>query len=71
MRKSMSELDIKLNSEWKEEQIKTFLSSIQDNRGYCPCRLDRIPETKCPCEEFRNQDFEGECYCGLFVKVSK
>ena len=43
--------------------------------GYCPCRLERIPENKCICEEFRNQikdpEFEGYCHCMLYYKSLK
>ena len=40
--------------------------------GYCPCKVKRIPENKCMCEEFRNQikdpNFEGFCHCRLYYK---
>ena len=40
--------------------------------GYCPCRLERTPDTKCMCTEFKNQikdpDFEGFCHCMLYYK---
>ncbi|MDD5806390.1 MAG: hypothetical protein PUD02_03505 [Eggerthellales bacterium] len=40
--------------------------------GYCPCRLERIPENKCICQEFKEQmadpDFEGFCHCMLYYK---
>lgn len=53
-------------SEDKElvEEIKT---KLKGNGGYCPCRLERTPDTKCMCKEFREQE-SGECHCGLFVK---
>ena len=42
------------------------------NGGYCPCRLQRIPENLCMCEEFRNQiadpGFSGYCHCKLYYK---
>ena len=40
--------------------------------GYCPCKLPKIEENICMCEEFRNQiadpDFEGFCHCRLYYK---
>ena len=40
--------------------------------GYCPCRLERTPENKCMCKEFREQiadeHFEGYCHCMLYYK---
>ena len=40
--------------------------------GYCPCRLERTPEYKCICEEFKAQiadpNFEGYCHCKLYYK---
>ena len=42
----------------------------KDNGGYCPCRLQKTPDTKCMCKEFREQE-EGECHCGLYVKIKE
>ena len=40
--------------------------------GYCPCRLERTPDTKCMYTEFTQQikdpDFEGFCHCMLYYK---
>lgn len=38
-----------------------------ENDGYCPCRLDKNPDTKCICKEFREQE-DGVCHCGLYIK---
>lgn len=40
---------------------------LKDNGGYCPCRLEKTPDTKCMCKEFRESD-EGMCHCGLYIK---
>lgn len=42
------------------------IKRIKENNGYCPCRFERTPDTKCHCKEFRET---GECICGLFIKV--
>ena len=46
---------------------KEILDALKANDNYCPCRLEKIPENKCMCKEFREQE-SGECHCGLFVK---
>lgn len=43
------------------------LKQVKSNNGYCPCKLEKTPETKCMCLEFRAQE-EGMCRCGLYVK---
>ena len=57
------------------EHANTIKESLKSNDGYCPCRIGKIPENKCMCQEFRSQlkddKFEGSCHCGLYVKVLK
>ena len=52
-----------------ENQIK---EGLKRTGGYCPCRLERTPDTVCMCKEFRDQikdpDFEGYCHCMLYYK---
>lgn len=54
------------------EIVKTIKEGLERTGGYCPCRLQRTPETKCMCEEFKQQvqdpDFEGFCHCMLYYK---
>ena len=59
---------IKVNED--KEIVSAIREGLKKNDGYCPCRIERTPETKCMCEEFRNQE-EGECHCGLYVKVGE
>lgn len=40
---------------------------IKDNGGYCPCRIEKTPDTKCMCKEFVEME-EGMCHCGLYIK---
>lgn len=44
-------------------------AELNENGGYCPCVLEKTPDTKCICKAFREQDHPGECHCGRFVKV--
>ena len=62
-------LRIKKNPD--EEMFKEVLAAVKANFGHCPCRLEYTLDTKCPCKEFRNQTTEGECNCGLYVKVQE
>lgn len=51
------------------ETYQQVRSAVTANSGFCPCRLERTPDTKCPCKDFREQTTAGECHCGLYLKV--
>lgn len=57
---------IKLNED--QELVKEIKLQLKNNDGYCPCKLEKNENTKCMCKEFRDQE-EGECHCGLYIKV--
>ena len=59
---------IKVNDD--KELVTEIRQKLKDNEGYCPCRLQKTPDTKCMCKEFREQE-EGECHCGLYVKIKE
>lgn len=42
---------------------------VKANSGYCPCAIDKTPDTKCMCKEFRECPAPGLCHCGLYKKV--
>ncbi len=46
-----------------------FRYAVEATSGYCPCMLERTPDTKCMCKEFREQKTPGRCHCGRFEKV--
>lgn len=54
------------------EVVRTVKEGLERTGGYCPCRLARTEETKCMCQEFRDQikdpAFEGYCHCMLYYK---
>lgn len=52
-----------------KEVVEKIRKKLKENEGYCPCRLKKTPETKCICKEFLEQAEEGECHCGLYIKV--
>ena len=55
-----------------KELVAQIQEGLRRKEGYCPCRLERTPDTKCMCKEFRDQiadpDFEGYCHCMLYYK---
>lgn len=55
-----------------EKVVMAIREGLKRKDGYCPCKIQRIPENICMCEEFRNQiadpDFEGYCHCRLYYK---
>lgn len=56
---------IKLNPD--KEYVEEVRTRLKDNDGYCPCQIDRTPDTKCMCKDFRDMK-EGMCHCGLYIK---
>lgn len=59
-------MKIKLSD--NKELVAEIKQKLKANNGYCPCRLAKNEDTKCPCKEFREQTGAGECHCGLYVK---
>ncbi|MDD6189119.1 MAG: ferredoxin-thioredoxin reductase catalytic domain-containing protein [Clostridiales bacterium] len=61
---------IRLND--NAQVVSTVKEGLKRTGGYCPCRLEQTPETKCICDEFRRQmadpEFEGYCHCMLYYK---
>ena len=49
--------------------VAEMMKRLKDNNKFCPCKLEKIPENKCMCEEFRAMIDRGEsgyCHCGLY-----
>ena len=55
-----------------KELVAKVQEGLERTGGYCPCRLERTPDTKCMCKEFRDQiadpKYEGYCHCLLYYK---
>ena len=44
--------------------VQNLKKRIRQNNGYCPCKLVKTPDAKCPCNDFR----EGRgCDCGQYL----
>ena len=59
-------MSIKMTDNVKLQKI--ILDKLKENDGYCPCRIEQTPDTKCMCKEFREQTNTGTCHCGLYIK---
>ena len=61
---------VRLNED--KEIVAKVKEGLKMKDGYCPCRLQKLPEYKCICDEFKQQmadpDFEGYCHCKLYYK---
>ena len=53
-----------------KELVQEIREKLKANGGFCPCRIEKTPDTKCMCKEFREQE-SGECHCGLYVKTKE
>ena len=62
-------LKIKLNED--NAVVEEIRQALKINEGYCPCRILRTPDNKCMCKEFRDQQTEGLCHCGLYRKIKE
>lgn len=50
--------------------VQEIRENLKNNENFCPCRIDKTPDTKCMCKEFRDQikqGIAGECHCGLYI----
>lgn len=48
--------------------VKEMWAAIRENNGYCPCQIEKTPDTKCMCKDFREME-EGTCHCGMYIKT--
>lgn len=66
---------MKITENTDKEVVQLIREGLARTGGYCPCRLERIEENKCMCQEFRDQikdpDYEGFCHCMLYYKSNQ
>lgn len=68
----MSEVRIiKIIKNPNNNEYEKITMAVKNNDGYCPCMIYKDETTKCICKSFREQDYEGQCHCGRFVKVKE
>lgn len=52
--------------------VAAVRTGLARKNGFCPCRLPKLPEFFCPCDEFKGQlrdpSYHGLCHCRLYLK---
>jgi nicotinate (nicotinamide) nucleotide adenylyltransferase len=52
--------------------VEVVRAGLVRKNAFCPCRLQKLPEFFCPCDEFKSQmadpSFHGLCHCRLYLK---
>ena len=48
-----------------KEHTNLIIEGLLEKDGYCPCKIQKTEENKCPCDDFLNT---GKCCCKLWVK---
>lgn len=66
-----SDIILKIIKNPDREIYEAVSRDVKLNNGYCPCIVEQTEDTKCPCKIFREQETEGECHCGRYIKVLK
>ena len=55
-----------------EKVVKVVKDGLVRKHGFCPCRLPKLSEFFCPCDEFKGQladpAYHGLCHCRLYLK---
>ena len=55
-----------------EKIVAAVRAGVVRKNGFCPCRLPKLPEFFCPCDEFKSQlrdpEYHGLCHCRLYLK---
>ena len=51
------------------DKYNKMTEAVKQNFGYCPCLVEQSPDTVCICKDFKEQNIEGECHCGRYIKV--
>ena len=55
-----------------EKLARVVREGVVRKNGFCPCRLPKLPEFFCPCDEFKEQladpNYHGLCHCRLYLK---
>ncbi len=70
IRRLFSENGVTLNGDAK--LVSMVQAGLVRKNGFCPCRLPKLPEFFCPCDEFKGQladpSYHGLCHCRLYLK---
>lgn len=61
---------MKITTNSNKAHVAEIRKQLKENDNYCPCVLEKTPDTKCMCKEFREME-EGTCHCGLYIKTKE
>lgn len=61
-------MTVRVNKNKTIEEIEQIRQAIRSNKGYCPCKVEQIPENKCMCSELLNNHI---CECELYEYVGE
>lgn len=59
---------IKIRKNPDVELANEVQKAVNENDGFCPCKIRKTVDTKCMCKEFIQQTEPGLCHCGLYEK---
>ena len=48
-----------------KEHTNLIIEGLLEKGGYCPCKIQKTEENKCPCDDFIST---GKCCCKLWLK---
>ena len=57
-----------------KELAELVQRKLKENNGYCPCAIEKMPDNKCICREFRDMienGMAGTCHCGLYISLNQ
>ena len=70
IRRLFAENAVTLNPDGK--LVAMVRAGLVRKNAFCPCRLPKLPEFFCPCDEFKAQladpSYHGLCHCRLYMK---
>lgn len=70
IRKLFEEAKVGMSPESKI--VAAVKAGLIRKNGYCPCRLPKMKEFFCPCDEFKGQmadpNYHGLCHCRYYLK---
>ena len=49
-----------------KNHVNLIIEGLKKKEGYCPCRVQKIPENICCCTDFIENE---HCCCGFWKKV--
>lgn len=48
-----------------KKHVELIISGLQKKDGYCPCKVGKLEENICPCDDFVKTK---HCHCKLYIE---